>query len=99
MFDTFFGFKLIQVNPQKDKGDFITEYVFDFKTGNRRYIVITEEYTYKIFVLKFYPAHRKNDDLRFNVILNDYKFSPILRICINILLWILNKEPRFGCNT
>ncbi len=93
MFDTFFNFKLIQINPQKDKGDFITEYIFEFKTSKRRYIIIAEEYTHKIFVIKFYPVHRKNDDWRFNLILNDYEFSPILRTCINVMLWLLKKEP------
>ena len=93
MFDTFFTFKLLQKNPKKDQGDFIAEYVFEFKTNKRRYIAIAEEYTHKIFVIKFYPAHRKNDDLRFNLVLNDYEFAPIIRTCINIMLWLLDKEP------
>jgi len=93
MFDTFFDFKLLQITPQKDKGDFITEYIFEFRTNKRRYIAITEEYRYKIFVVKFYPSHRKNDDLRFNLILNDYEFAPIIRTCTNIMLWLLEKEP------
>ena len=92
MFNTFFDFKLLQITPQKEKGDFITEYIFEFRTKRRRYIVIAEEYSYKIFVVKFYPAHRKNDEKRFNLVLNDYEFAPIIRTCINIILWLLDKE-------
>lgn len=92
MFNTFFDFKLLQITPQKEKGDFITEYIFEFRTKRRRYIVIAEEYSYKIFVVKFYPAHRKNDNLRFSLVLNDYEFAPIIRTCINIMLWLLDKE-------
>jgi hypothetical protein len=92
MFDTSFEFSFIQRKPTSDP-DIPFELIFQFRTNHRRYIVIVEEYRFDIFIVKFYPATKKNDDNRFQVVLNDYEFAPIIRTCINIMLEFLKKNP------
>jgi hypothetical protein len=92
MFDSSFPFSLIQRTP-KNTGGVLAEYVFHFRTKKRRYIVVAEEYNHRVFAVKFYPADRKTDDHRFNIVLNDFEFAPIIRTCINVMQWLLEKYP------
>jgi len=92
MFDSSFAFNLIQKRPLTDC-DFIAEYVYQFRTNARRYIATVEEYRLNIFVVKFFPADKKNDPNRFQIVLNDFEFPSILRTCLNVMLEFLAKNP------
>ncbi len=84
MFDSSFPFSLIQKTPKKSDYQ-IAEYIFQFRTSKRRYVVIVEEYELDVFAIKFFPAHKKNQPNRYSLILNDFDFPPIIRTCINIM--------------
>lgn len=93
MFDAGFDFSLIQRNILKDK-DCISESIFQFKTSkNKRYIVTVEEYSYKVFVPKFYPSKEKNNPNRFSVLTNEFKGSRVIRTVIDIMLFVYRENP------
>ncbi len=92
MFDSSFSFSLIQRTPKNS--DYLqAEYVFQFRTSKRRYIVIAELYELNVYAVKFFPADKKGQDNRFNIVLNDFDFAPIIRTCINIMHHLLQENP------
>ena len=93
MFDTSFPFSLIQRTPKNNDYQ-IAEYVFQFRTLKRRYVVIAELYELNVFAVKFFPADKKSQSNRFSVVLNDFDFAPIIRTCINIMHYLLNENSK-----
>lgn len=103
MFDTSFPFSLSQRTP-KNTDYKIAEYVFQFITLKRRYVVIAELYELNVIAVKFFPADKKSQSNRFSVVLNDFDFAPIMRTCINIMHYLFKENPKasfayIGVNT
>ena len=92
MFNSYYPFSLIQRTP-KDSDYLHAEYVFQFRTEKRRYLIIAEQYEFNVYAVKFFPAERKNDKYRFNLVLNDHNFAPIITTSINVMLWLLERNP------
>ncbi len=91
MFDKSFDYRLLQKRASKEYG-VITESVYSFNSSKRRYIVIVEEYDFNVFVPKFFPSAFRNSQFKYNIILNDFEASRIVRTCINITLQILKEH-------
>lgn len=67
---------------------------YSFTTAKKkRYIVLVDKYEYQVFVVKFYEATHKQRLNKFNVILNDFDCSRVLRTVLNIATEELRKEP------
>jgi hypothetical protein len=88
MFDKGFKYKLIQKKKIAEQ-EIESESVYDFWSTKRRYIVVIEEYKFKVFVPKFFPSTLKDNPNRFNVLVNDFEAPRVVRTCINILLDLL----------
>lgn len=85
MFDESFPYKLIQ-KRSLDSRDIISEAYYSFNSSKRRYIVLVEEYPLQVFVPKFFPSSYRNSPHKYNLILNDFEASRIIRTCLNIML-------------
>lgn len=90
MFDSSFSYRLLQEKKVVDK-EIVREFIYDFNSSKRRYIVLIEEYQLNVFVPKFFPSFLKDSPNKFNVLLNDFEASRVVRTCINILLELLSK--------
>jgi hypothetical protein len=52
-----------------------------------------EEYVGQIFVIKFYPNSHRNSPDKYNVLLDDYDASRVIRTAIDIMLDFLKHYP------
>lgn len=95
MFDSSFSYRLLQEKKIEGK-EIVREFIYDFYSSKRRYIVLIEEYEFQVFVPKFFPSSLKDSPNKFNVLLNDFEASRIVRTCINILLELLSKYPNYS---
>ncbi|MFZ4056986.1 MAG: hypothetical protein ACOYKE_02555 [Ferruginibacter sp.] len=96
MFDLSSGYSFSKINfSKKTIGvDNYVEHNYSFrgKTG-KRYIVIVEEYSYFIFIVKFCLQERKNYPDRFNQLSNFNECSRVLTTIGLIMKGILSKNP------
>ncbi len=92
MFDEGFDFRFIQ-KRKIESNDVICEYHYSFFTSKKRYVALVEEYAQNVFAIKFYPASFKNNNNRFNLIVDDFEASKVIRTSVNIMLSILDQRP------
>ncbi len=74
--------------------DKLIEYVYSFrgKTG-KRYLIIVEEYTYFIFIVKFCLQERKYHPDRFNVLTNLNECSRVITTIGKLITELYQKNP------
>lgn len=93
MFEKSYEFKFIQASSPKVGDVFLRNHIFTFfGKDKKKYVVNVEEYPYHTYILKFYlKAHRGLED-KYNRSTNVRDVSRILRTCINIMLYFLDKD-------
>ncbi|MDI9363599.1 MAG: hypothetical protein QM541_01515 [Flavobacterium sp.] len=95
MFDKSFPYKLIQKKSIIGQ-QIVREFIYDFRSSKRRYIVLVEEYNLNVFVPKFFPSLLKDSPNKFNVLVNDFEASRIVRTCLDIMLDLLYQHPNYS---
>lgn len=105
MFNSFYKFRYCNfkdVNFGKYK---IKKHVLIFKNKkNIDYIVHVEEYPLSVFVIKFFLKSHVLSDKRYNILTNFQEPTKIIRTCIEIMKYFLDKNPKasfafIGTNT
>lgn len=92
MFETGYAFTELHRKPASSE-HYLYDHKFKFKEGKRVYHVDVEQYRHNIYVVKFYPDKYSNNPHRYSIVLNDCQYPQrIIRTCVNIMLYLLNKD-------
>ncbi len=93
MFESGYPYRKINTQLPVNEEPLVRKFNYSFKTEkNRRYLVLIHEYKYKVFVLKFHDASHKGRPNRYNLVVNDFNCTKVLRTVIDIALKLLNEE-------
>jgi len=88
-----------KINHQKRvvSGETLIEHNYSFrgseKNGNKRYVVIAEEYSYFVFIVKFYLQEHKSCEHKFNRLTGLNECSRVLATVSVILRELLQQNP------
>jgi len=91
MFDTCFQYQYVN----RRKVDRLTIHLYRFQVNKRQTILVeVEEFDeHPIALIKFYDKADQYTIDRFNKLTGKGNFQPILRTCINIMLYIKSRNP------
>ena len=92
MFESWYPFRQINVQPTVNEEILLRKFSYSFKTDKRRYLVLIHEYKYKVFIIKFHDAAHKHLPNRYNLVFNDFNCTKVIRTVIEIALRLLDTE-------
>lgn len=97
MFDKGYKFNLVdkKVNPAKD---ILCQWLYNFKTHRRRYLIIVEEYLNSIYIVKYHATCHTLCKEKFSFVFNDERPTYIIKTCIDVMLlhFAANPGASFG---
>lgn len=93
MLENAYPFTFIQRCKKGDTGLlFCSLYTFKSTKSKLRYIVMIEEYEYKIYAVKFYLKSNSNSEKKYSLLTNTNEPRRIIYTCINIMISIYEKD-------
>jgi hypothetical protein len=98
VFDNPYQFTKVGSKRPHNIQSFVKTHIYSFRAEKTRYVVEVEEYSFNIFIIKFYRKSDTMDPLKFNVLTNEFKCSKIIATCVHVLLHIHrnNSNASFG---